>query len=211
MRRILILLTSLTICAACLGQERKFEVRAGWGDQMFETLVCHEKAEPFGLLPADKIINVNSRYRYSQHWFAEGQYKALDWLGVGAMVDFSNVSWENSDYDGTGRLLKSNGRKYFSNISVMPSVTFTYFNRKHVQLHSSVAMGLNINTGNEKDYKGRFTAFAPAIYLNFIGVRGVYDRYFASVDLGALMAMNGQREIYLLGSRLVSVSAGLTF
>jgi len=38
-----------------------------------------------------------------------------------------------------------------------------------------------------------------------------YNNWFAAVDFGAMVAMNGGQHIYLLGSRLFTASIGVRF
>ena len=59
------------------------ELRIGWGDMMFETLIWHEKT----LLPGTNGDIYLKNYRYTQHWFAEYLYRGNFWFGVGGMVD----------------------------------------------------------------------------------------------------------------------------
>lgn len=193
------------------GRKGEFEISIGWGDQIFESLVWHSKAEPFGLLPESYIINSNQNYSYSQHWYLQVQYRPKKWFSYGGMVDFSKVSWDNKDYNGKGEMVQDNGRQHFSNFILMPSVTFHYMHKPHVQLHSGLAAGFDINTGNQKDYRGRYTVLAPAFYINPIGVRGSIGCFFGNIDLGALFALRNTSELFLVGSRLYNVSVGVKF
>jgi len=186
----------------------KIEISVGWGDQMSEIATWRHKPEAFGLLPETTVINVKENYSYSQHWFVEGKYNLKKWFAVGAMVDVGSVHWDNADYNGKGTYLHLNSRENFTNISVMPTMRFTYWNRPHFQMHSSLGVGLDINTGTEVDFRGKQTEVAPAFYFNPVGVKGMYGRYFVGLDFGALMAMKGITEIYMFGSRLISVSVG---
>lgn len=187
----------------------KLELSIGWGDQMYESVVWHKQPQVYGLLSESDVVNSNEYYKYSQHWFLEARYNFNSWLSVGGMLDVSGVSWKNVAYNGKGVFLRVNSNENFTNISLMPTVRFTYMHSKYVKLHSGLGAGLNVNFGTETDYRGRKTALAPAAYLNFVGVTGCYDRFFATLDLGALLSLNGGHEVYLVGSRLISVSVGI--
>ena len=62
------------------------QLRIGWGDQMFETLVWYHQPHPT-IYPESYIGQYEEDFRYVQHWFAEYQYRVKYWFNVGAMVD----------------------------------------------------------------------------------------------------------------------------
>lgn len=188
----------------------KFDLSAGWGDQMFESLIWHKESVFPGFLPDTETVSATDNYRYSQHWFLSAGYNIKRWFSAGIMADFSSVGWDRLVHDGKGELIRNNGREHFANISVMPVISFTYIRRPHFSMHSGLGAGLNINTGSQVDFLSRTTVCAPAMYLNVAGFRGTMGRYFASFDLGGLVSLGSMHEIYMLGSRLVSVSVGIT-
>lgn len=190
--------------------DRKVDLGIGWGDQMFESLVWRRESAFFGFLPDTETVSLTDHYRYSQHWFLTASYNVNRWFSAGVMTDVSSVGWEKLDYNGAGEFLRSNGRGHFVNIALMPVISFTYLNRPHFSMHSGLGAGLNVNTGSELDYRSRSTACAPAAYLNAVGFRGTMGKYFASVDLGAMVSLTNLQEVYMFGSRLVSVSVGIT-
>ena len=63
------------------------QLRIGWGDQMFETLVWYPQTYPT-IYPESYIGQYEEDFRYVQHWFAEYQYRVKYWFNVGAMVDY---------------------------------------------------------------------------------------------------------------------------
>lgn len=212
--KLVILLSALLVPGFLSAREKQkgwFELRAGWGDQMFESSVCRETKQPIGLANPVTAYTVKSKYRYSQHWFLEGKYNFNQWVSVGLMFDFSNVSWNDSVFSGSGLRIQDNGRRYFTNYSVIPTVAVSYFHHQYVDLYSGFGAGLNVNTGNEKDYKGRTTALAPAVYLNLVGVKAKYSRYYAAFDIGLMASLLGMHEVYYLGTRMFSFSVGVTF
>lgn len=186
------------------------EISLGWGDQGFEMLAWHQKYNPQPSVPEGTILNYSDNYRYTQHWFVNYQYNIKDWLGVGGMVDVSGVLWDEVTRNGSVETSRSRNHNFY-NIAVMPAVRFSYCNRKYVSLHSGIAAGLNINTGSEIDLKNRKTALAPAVYINAFGVKAGYKMVFASVDLGAMISLENTSYIYMLGSRMLSISVGVNF
>ena len=165
------------------------ELRVGWGDMMFETLV----------------------YRYTQHWFAEYSYRVNFWFGVGGMLDYGGVYWDKVPRDAAGNELEKLYTAWFANISLMPLIRFTYYEQNFVRLYSGLGFGLNINTGTEQDYKGRETACAPVLNLTLLGVSVGNDRMFGSVELGGMFSLADKQEIYLLDSRIFTASFGVRF
>lgn len=196
--------------SAQLSKAGRSEIRVGWGDQGFETLAWHQKYVPYKNLSPEVTLNYQDHYRYTQHWFVDYKYNVKDWLGIGAMLDVSGVIWDDVLWKGDKEISRSPNHDFY-NISIMPAVQFSYFRREYVSLHSGVAAGVNINTGSEIDLSGRKTALAPSLYLNFFGVSAGYKWVFASVDLGAMVALEDMNRIYMLGSRLLSVSVGVNF
>ena len=78
------------------------EFRIGWGDQLFETLVWYNQPHST-LYPESYVGQYEERYRYTQHWFAEYQYRVRYWFNVGAMVDYSGVVWDKVQRNGSPR------------------------------------------------------------------------------------------------------------
>ena len=183
------------------------ELRVGWGDMMFETLVWHEKT----LLPGMNGDTYLKNYRYTQHWFAEYLYRVNFWFGVGGMVDYGGVYWDKVQRDAAGNELEKLYTAWFANISVMPVVRFTYYEKNLVRLYSALGYGLNINTGTELDYKGRKTACSGVLNLTLLGVSVGNEHVFGGVELGGMFAMANKQEIYMCDSRIFTTSIGVRF
>lgn len=185
------------------------EISFGWGDQGFEKVAWHQRFSPENLSEGN-VLEYNDNYRYTQHWFLNYRYNFRRWLSVGGMFDVSGVLWDNVIAEGSKEVLRDRNHNFY-NISIMPTVTFTYFNKEYVSFHSGVGLGVNINTGTELDIRNNYTAASMGAYLNFFGVQAGYKNYFASVDLGGMIALRNMNEVYMLLSRLVSVSVGVKF
>ena len=214
--------TTLLLLAACMvlplfAEDNDHRIthphmlRIGWGDQQFEYLVFHASPKSLTTMPATYSANYNEHFRYSQHWFIEYQNRPNRWFSYGGLVDGSGVVWDVVTRNGQGDELKRDKNHSLYNIVVMPTVYFTYFHHPNVSLYSGLGVGLDISGGTETDYKGRHTVVAPALNLTLIGVSAGYKNWFATFELGAMAALNGGQNIYMLGSRLMSVSTGLTF
>ena len=90
-------------------------------------------------------------------------------------------------------------------VTVMPTVRFTYLRRPWVELYSGLGAGLLCALDNLGGAE-----FAPAVNINLFGVQVGKGPISASVELGALNSMFKSR-VYMLGSRLVSVSLNYRF
>jgi len=193
MKKILFaLLIMLSASSALRAQEiSKHEWRAGWGDMMYEKAVYYNTAE-------------KNNYNHIGHFFAEYQNTILPWLGAGMKVDFSTVNW---DY------LYDDDKHYYHNICLIPEARFTYKRSGLFNLYSGIGAGLLINSGSETDYLNRKTVCACVADLTFIALsvqwgNGAASHWFTTVDIGALASFNNKREVFLLGSRLISISIG---
>ena len=186
------------------------ELRIGWGDQLFETLVWYNQPHST-LYPESYIGQYEEQYRYVQHWFAEYQYRVRYWFNVGAMVDYSGVLWDKVQRNGLGEELTRDENCNFHNIAIMFTTRFTYVHSKYVSLYSGLGAGLNINTGSELDYRHRKTALAPALNLTVLGMSVGNEKWFGAVEFGGLYSLMNIHEVYLAGSRMFTLSVGCRF
>lgn len=186
------------------------QLRIGWGDQMFETLVWYHQPHST-IYPESYIEQYEEDFRYVQHWFAEYQYRVKYWFNVGAMVDYSGVLWDKVRRNGKGEELDREEDCSFHNIAIMLTMRFTYFHSKYVSLYSGLGAGLNINTGSELDYLDRHTAFAPALNITALGMNVGNNRWFGAVEFGGLYSLANINEVYMAGSRMFTVSVGYRF
>lgn len=186
------------------------QLRIGWGDQMFETLVWYHQPHPT-IYPESYIGQYEEDFRYVQHWFAEYQYRAKYWFNVGAMVDYSGVLWDKVRRNGKGEELDREADCSFHNIAVMLTMRFTYFHSKYVSLYSGLGAGMNINAGSEVDYLDRHTVVAPALNITALGMNVGNNRWFGAVEFGGLYSLANINEVYMAGSRMFTVSVGCRF
>lgn len=165
------------------------EVRIGWGDMLFETAVWHNNRQA-------------TDYRYTGHIFAEYQYRLRHWLSVGMQTDYEQVLW-TAPSDNTAHT--------FYNVGLLPTVRFTYFFSEYVNLYSALLFGLNINGGSETDMYGRKVDCSPAFGFTALGVSVGNNHWFGAAEIGGLNALMSKDEIYMIGSRLFTVSVGYRF
>lgn len=186
------------------------ELRLGWGDQLFETLCWHPRTV-VTTMPEDWNSNYQENFTYYQHLFIEYQWRPNRWLGFGGMVDGSGVKWDNVTRDGKGKELNRVKNEHFYNIVVMPTVRFTYFWHEYVNLYSGLGLGVDVNGGSEKDFRGRNTTVGVAFNLTLLGLQTNYKRFFAFVELGGMYALQNTNAIYMASSRKISAGIGCHF
>ena len=186
------------------------DIRIGWGDQLFETLVWYNQPHST-LYPESYIGQYDERYRYLQHWFVEYQYRVRYWFNVGGMIDYSGVVWDKVQRNGIGEEIKRDKNCNFHNIAIMVTTRFTYLHSKYVLLYSGLGVGLNINTGSEIDYRDRKTALAPALNLTVLGMSVGNEKCYGAVEFGGLYSLMNIQEVYLAGSRMFTLSVGCRF
>lgn len=184
------------------------ELRIGWGDQMYETLVWCETGYPT-VMPPTYYATYKENFRYTQHWFLEYLYNVNYWYSFGLIADYSGVLWDDVVRNGKGEELSRDEDHNFHNIVIMPEVRFSYIHKEYISFYSSFGIGLNINTGTELDYKGRKTTVAPAINISLLGLRVGKGRYYGAVELGGMLSFVNSNEVYMLASRIFTASIGI--
>ncbi|MBR1877976.1 MAG: hypothetical protein IJ814_03100 [Paludibacteraceae bacterium] len=187
------------------------ELRIGWGDQLFESLVWHNPTSVTTTMPAANTYNYKERYRHHQHIWLEYQYRFTHWFSLGGMFDVSEVGWDRVTRNGQGVELARDKNNYFYNLVIMPTVRFTYFHHPNVNIYSGLGAGLDINGGTEVDGKGRHTACGAAVNLTLVGVSANYQRWFWAFDYGGMYALKNANAIYMLKSRMLNFSFGARF
>lgn len=218
MKRLFALLPIL-LMALCLSAESRIdrswnrhEVRLGWGDQLFEMLAWREEAaKAVGHLPEEKTFRYDENFRYTQHIFAEYQYRFNSWFGFGGMIDGSSVYWDRVTRNGLGGALETEKNRNFFNLVIMPTVRFTYFWHEYVNIYSGLGFGMNINGGTEKDMYGHRVVCAPVLDLRLLGIGVNYQRYFINIDFGGTYSLLDTNTIFMANSRIITASIGARF
>ena len=187
------------------------ELRIGWGDQLFETLMWHNPTSIVNTMPTTYSQIYPEDYRYYQHLWIEYQWRFNHWFSLGGMVDGSGVSWDEVTRNGKGEETGRDPNHHFYNIIFMPTIRFTYFHHPNVNLYSGLGFGMDINSGTEKDSKGRYTDVGAAVNVTVFGVSANYQRWFMTVDFGGMTALKNTNTIFLACSRMINVSIGARF
>ena len=183
------------------------DVRIGWGDQLFETLMWRDRGH-YSDMPGDYVDLYDENFRYTQHCFVEYMYNFNYWYALGVLVDYSGVIWDRVERNGQGEELSRELDRNFHNITFVPTVRFSYYHHDYVSLYSSLGVGLNINTGTEL-ISGHATKAAPVVNITLLGVRVGKGRFYGAVEIGAMASLNNAYEVYMFGSRLFTASIGV--
>ena len=213
------LLISLVVSLVCIVQaedklaylEQRNELRLGWGDQLFESLMWHNPTSITKTMPVTYEQTYKENYRHNQHIWLEYQYRFNHWFGLGGMIDMSEVGWDVVRRDGTGAELARDGKHYFYNLVIMPTVRFTYFHHPNVNIYSGLGIGLGINGGTEVNGQGKNTDLGAAANFTIVGVSANYKRWFVAFDYGGLYSLKNANYIFMAKSRMLNLSVGARF
>lgn len=172
---------------------RHHTVRLGWGDPLFETFAFHPGATQDGKRTHD--------FGFTGHLFAEYRYSLNRVVSLGVQADWEGIFWKESKADMYRKYIGPATTVNNYNLCVIPMVRFTFFQREWVQLYAGAGIGPLFAFDNARNLE-----VAPALNLNLLGVQVGKGHWSGSVELGGLSALSGANKIYMLGSRLVSIS-----
>ena len=187
------------------------EIRIGWGDQLFESLMWHNPTSITTTMPDTWQQTYHENYRHHQHIWLEYQWRFTHWFSLGGMFDMSEVGWDDVTRNGTGAEIARSKDHYFYNLVIMPMVRFTYLYHPNVNLYSGLGIGLGINGGTELNKDHKATDVGAAIDFTVFGVSANYQRWFMAVDFGGLYSLKNANTIFMASSRIINVSIGARF
>ena len=187
------------------------ELRIGWGDQLFESLIWNNPTSIISTMPDSYRRTYKEDYSHNQHLWLEYQWRFNHWFSLGGMIDLSEVNWDNVTRDGKGREVARTTGNYFYNAVLMPTIRFTYFHHDNVNFYSGLGIGLDINGGSETNGLGNKTDVGAAINITVFGISANYKRWFWTVDCGGLYALKNANTIFLMSSRIINVGMGVRF
>ena len=190
---------------------RHNELRIGWGDQLFESLMWHNPTSIVTTMPTTWQQVYHEDYHHDQHLWIEYQWRFNHWFSLGGMFDMSEVHWNDVTRNGAGTEISRSKGHYFYNLVIMPTVRFTYYHHPYVNLYSGLGFGLGINGGSEKNARGQKTEVGAAVNVTVFGVSANYDRWFWTVEFGGLTSLKNVNTIYMVCSRMINVSFGARF
>ena len=169
------------------------QVRLGWGDMLFETMAYHPGAAADGR----RMHN----FGYTGHIFAEYRYRFTPLVGFGVQADYEGIFWKETLCDGYWKPVGDTVPVRNSNICLIPTLQLNYFNKEWVELYFGSGIGALISFDN-----ARHVEAAPAVDMTLLGIWMGKGHWGGALELGGLSAILSTDKIYMLGSRLISVS-----
>ena len=187
------------------------ELRVGWGDQLFESLIWHNPTYIVTSMPTSYEQVYHEDYHHDQHLWIEYQWRFTHWFSLGGMFDMSEVHWDDVTRNGAGTEIARSKGHYFYNLVIMPTIRFTYYHHPNVNLYSGLGVGLGINGGTEMNSWGKRTDVGAAFDITVFGVSANYERWFWTVDFGGLYSIKNSNTIFMASSRIINVGFGARF
>ncbi len=193
-------------------KEHPHEVRLLIGDMLFETLMWHNDTHGnyMGAGNTQSRFYEKQDFGWTPHFGLEYQYRINRWLGVGMQVDYQHTLWNNLTYNNQNQIVEKEAQNFY-NISLMPTVRFTYLHHPYVNLYSAISLGIDINGGSEKDIHGRNVACGAALDIAVLGLSAGDKNWFGSIEVGGLSALKNKNAMYMLCSRILTVGVGYRF
>ena len=187
----------------------RHNVRVGWGDMLFETLVFHPSGRDTynpDALPASFRSQGRYDYGYTGHIFADYLYSFTDIVSAGIQTDFEGIFWKEASRDAAGNVVSDPVKVNNYNLCILPTVRLTYFRSEWVDIYSGLSVGLLMAFDNQKQFE-----LSPAFNLNLVGVRVGQGHWGGTAEIGLLNALKGANDIYMFGSRIFSVGVNYTW
>ena len=195
-KRFILFLLVLAIPLLANGQDTLYhhQVRIGWGDMLFETMAFHPGAA------ATEGRRMHD-FGYTGHIFAEYRYRFNKLVVLGFQADFEGILWKETLCDGYWRPIGDTVPVRNFNICMLPTLQLTYFNKEWVELYAGIGIGALIAFDNSHHVEA-----APAFDLTLFGMWMGKGHWGGALELGGLNALLNTDKIYMVGSRLISVS-----
>lgn len=192
--------------------EHRHEVRLGIGGTAFErTFFPNSIHMSYTDRPSTASYVEKQSHSYLPHFFVEYDYTFLPWLTVGGQIDVGSFSWKNNTYKGGSSLIYSTEKQNCQNITIQALCRFNWLRRKYFGLYSGLGLGVGINTGTEVDIYGKHTGVGVAVTPVLIGCTGGAGHWFGSLEISGINSLRGVHELYLVGGRMISISATYKF
>ena len=211
MKKLITIAFAACLSVVCLAGNppSRHSVRVGWGDMLFETLVFHPSAKGTynpDALPGDFRSKGTYDYGYTGHIFADYLYSFTDVVSAGVQTDFEGIFWKVASRDAAGTVVSDPVRVNNYNLCILPSVRFTYFRSEWVDIYSGLSVGLLMAFDNQRQFE-----LAPAFNLNLVGVRVGKGHWGGTAEIGLLNALKGGNDVFMVGSRIISVGVNYTW
>ncbi|MBQ8721736.1 MAG: hypothetical protein IJY67_06280 [Paludibacteraceae bacterium] len=188
----LFIISSFTLfCYAETTENRKVnrhEVRIGIGD-------CHYEAahlEDGEMIHQDHINNHG--IMHSGHLFAEYQYRINSWLGAGCTFDYMH-NWQ---YRCGCNISCYNEPLFSSNISLIPTIRFTYFHDKMVNIYSAIGLGIHLFYNKGDDLQTNLNDnLGLALDICALGISIGNNHLFGAFEVGNMTTFTFPRMTFI--------------
>lgn len=193
-------------------QNSPHELRFLVGDMLSESVFWFDDAHAnyTGIGGPASIFPEKHNTFWTPHFAGEYQYRFNKWLGFGLQLDFQYTGWRREEYNNQNDLVSSQ-KEHFYNLSILPTVRFTYFHHPYVNVYSAIGLGLDVNSGTETDIHGKHTAMGAALDIAAVGFSAGKDNWFVSAEVGGLSAIKNKGTIFMVVSRILTIGAGYRF
>lgn len=154
----------------------------------------------------NRIVKTYSEPNQFGHLFLSYRYGVNSWLSAGVEVDWLYLSGNEECRNGYGEFVVNNPYGLHQ-LTIMPSIRFTYFRRPLVELYSGLDLGYTI-------YAHPYVSHGFTIYPALFGVNVGNEHWFAEVELGTMLTLATPwigRVGLLFSSRMVSAAVGYRF
>ena len=174
--------------------------------QIWQEIQGMTAAEAHKYLTDCRVITYSGPNQFG-HLFLGYRYDVNSWLSAGAEVDWFYL-WSNSVHrNGYGEIVGTYDY-HLHQLTIMPSIRFTYFRRPLVELYSGLGLGYTMYEGSYGVQHG-FT-FSPTLF----GVNVGNEHWFGEVELGGMATVTtswfGEPGV-LFSSRILSAAVGYRF
>ncbi|MBP5562944.1 MAG: hypothetical protein J6X51_02785 [Bacteroidales bacterium] len=165
--------------------EFKLEVSDWFGVLFMQTHWLH--------LPTGSEVSYDSPEKISPVISGSYYYRVTPWFWVGLSMNYAHYTknikvryaWDDPS------AMRVEGTRSYHLLGIMPDIRFSYFNRPHVTLYSSLSIGVNLHIPGkyegDETYKDYYPdpLFYSAFQATLFGVKAGGSHWFGSFELGA--------------------------
>ena len=165
--------------------EFKLEVSDWFGVLFMQTHWLH--------LPTGSEVSYDSPEKISPVISGSYYYRVTPWFWVGLSMNYAHYTknikvryaWDDPS------AMRVEGTRSYHLLGIMPDIRFSYFNRPHVTLYSSLSIGVNLHIPGkyegDETYKDYYPdpLFYSAFQATLFGVRAGGSHWVGSFELGA--------------------------
>ena len=162
-------------------KENPHEIRIGIADSYMEA--CMENsainAPNFKNEIAEGPFYKYGNLNHTGHIFIEYQHRINSWFSAGINADYLH-SWYHLRHNKTQNVITNSNFK----ISLIPTLRFTYFHHKMVDLYSSFGIGLNYTYYNSQEYRYIDQIISGIFDVSLLGISVGKNHWFGTFELG---------------------------